>query len=141
MPIVRTNLEIPRVQGLIKELDESGQPDVLHLVSVGGWNGPHLDSGLTAIEWFETFQRELGPTFDGIDWDLEGHDRIDSPTNFFTTDCLEKIGVVSQLAKAGRFCSGGPHPLVSRCVVHPNPPVMDTFSWIYCHGSTTSVVS
>ena len=31
------------VQDLIEKLDSEGYDDTVHLVSMGGWNGPHLD--------------------------------------------------------------------------------------------------
>ncbi len=37
--------------------------------------------------------------FDGIDWDLEGHDNVQSPTNEFTKECLDQMGGFSALAK------------------------------------------
>lgn len=98
---VQTNLDLKAIRKLIEDLDNSGYGHVVHLVSFGGWNGPHLDARLSAVEWYSTFRREVGDIFHGIDWDLEGNDNLDNPRNFFTLDCLEKIGAISQMAKAG----------------------------------------
>lgn len=39
------------MQKMIIDLDVKGYTDMVHLVSFGGWNGPHLDAQLSAIEW------------------------------------------------------------------------------------------
>lgn len=40
--------------------------------------------------------------FHGIDWDLEGNDDLNSPYNYFTKDCLDKMGQISHLMKQGK---------------------------------------
>jgi len=43
---------------------------------------------------------ELGfDGFEGIDWDLEGNDVVNSPWNYFTVEVLNLMGEISQLAK------------------------------------------
>ena len=37
--------------------------------------------------------------FDGFDWDIEGNDDMNSKYNVFTTECLDLMGEMSQLAK------------------------------------------
>jgi hypothetical protein len=37
--------------------------------------------------------------YEGFDWDIEGNDDLSSPYNYFTTDCLDLMGTMSQLAK------------------------------------------
>lgn len=58
--------------------------DVVHLVSIGGWNSPHPNTNFTGQQWWdywlqwnqEASRPALGwPGFDGFDWDIEGHDR------------------------------------------------------------------
>ena len=95
-----TKLDLTRIRELIDELDELGY-DILHLVSVGGWNGAQLDSNVDAKEWFGVFRDKLGDKFDGIDWDLEGNDVLDSEYNYFSLDCLNKMGEISRMAKQG----------------------------------------
>jgi hypothetical protein len=86
-----------------------GYGHVVHLVAFGGWNGPHLPSGFTSSQLFETFQQyneyyipsegtyqEKKRLFDGIDWDLEGHDILNHPTNEFTLECLNQMGEFSE---------------------------------------------
>lgn len=96
---VITKLDLSAIQDLIVELDSSGYGDVVHLVSVGGWNGPHLDPKLSATDWYSVWKREMGNIFHGIDWDLEGNDAVESASNFFTVDCLDKMGAISRRAK------------------------------------------
>ena len=100
---IKTGLDLDAIRALIQELDDTGYSDVVHLVSFGGWNGPHLDPKLTAEEWYEDGWKGsiAGQIFHGVDWDLEGHNDLDSPTNVFTVECLEKMGLVSQKMKAG----------------------------------------
>jgi len=83
---------------MINQLDSEGYNDTVHLVSFGGWNGPHLPDKLDVYDMYRTFQNEYGGIFHGIDWDLEGNNRLDSPTNLFTIDCLENMGRFSQTA-------------------------------------------
>ena len=95
-----TNLDLKKVAALIQELDETGFSDVVHLVSCGGWNGPHLDTTLSAEEWYQGWiDSSLSTVFHGIDWDLEGNDDLNSPYNIFTVECLEKMGTISKSMK------------------------------------------
>jgi len=112
---VISKLELKASQNLtkLKEykriLDEMGYNDVVHIVAFGGWNGPHLPPGYSGKELYQAFndfntQNESGDDdaefiWDGIDWDLEGHDNLDNPTNEFTTECLDQMGEMSALAK------------------------------------------
>lgn len=98
---VSTNLNLTAIRDLIDELDHSGFGHVLHFASVGGWNGAHLNAAITAHEWYLTFNDSVGDVFDGIDWDLEGNDQMISSDNFFTVECLDKMGDISRLAKEG----------------------------------------
>ena len=103
---LETNLDIEGIRQLITDLDEEGYDDTIHLVSSGGWNGPHLDPKLSSLEWYLAFKELIGDVFHGIDWDLEGHDNLDSPTNVFSVECLEKVGAISQMAKADGYLIG-----------------------------------
>lgn len=96
-----SKLDLDAIRDLRHELKNDGYSDVVHLMSVGGWNGPHLDAEVSSVEWYTTFKEELGVFFDGIDWDLEGNDDLSSPYNEFTVQCLQKMGAISQMAKAG----------------------------------------
>ena len=112
---VSTNLNLTAIRDLIDELDHSGFDDVLHFASVGGWNGAHLNAAITAHEWYLTFNESVGDVFDGIDWDLEGNDRMSSSENFFALECLDKMGEISRLAKEGMcehalFLDAAPSP-------------------------------
>lgn len=98
---ISTTLYLNEVRRLIVELRQTGFHDVLHFVSVGGWNGPHLDPKVSAFEWYRIFNMEVGDIFDGIDWDLEGNDQMESPYNEFTLEVLNKMGEISRMAKTG----------------------------------------
>jgi hypothetical protein len=77
--------------------------DVVHIISIGGWNAPHPDITNTALDVFQTFDNwnnQFGfRMFDGIDWDIEGNDDFSSPYNKFTKDELDLMGKFSQIAK------------------------------------------
>jgi hypothetical protein len=82
---------------------------VTHLITIGGWNAKHPTTTNSAEEVYAAWKRwnEVDmadsssdfPGFDGIDWDIEGHDDVSSPNNHFTVEVLDMIGRVSQLAK------------------------------------------
>jgi len=101
------SLDATRIRRHIHDLDEEGYSDTIHLVSFGGWNGPHLDTRISCERWFKTWRGmadDIG--FHGIDWDLEGHDDIHSPTNHFSVDCLNRMGCISRMAKEEGYIIG-----------------------------------
>jgi hypothetical protein len=99
---IKTDLDLLGIRQLIHELDHSGYAHVIHLVSFGGWNGPHLDPQLSAEEWYRCWKEsETGSLFHGIDWDLEGHDDLSKPTNVFAISCLDTMGHISRMMKEG----------------------------------------
>lgn len=105
--IIRTHFDLTAVKECIQKLDRQGWPHVVHLASFGGWNGPHLDSRLTAEEWYHGgFKKHLGDTFHGLDWDIEGHDDLTSANNEFSMDCLDKMVAISQMAHADGYIVG-----------------------------------
>lgn len=105
-PRIVTNLDLSAIRVLIDELDETGYDDVVHLVSFGGWNGPHLDPKLSATEWYSAWRKEVGGLFHGLDWDLEGNDTLENDENLFTAECLDKMGEISRVAKADGYIIG-----------------------------------
>ncbi|OEU18176.1 beta-glucosidase [Fragilariopsis cylindrus CCMP1102] len=94
---------------MINKLDSEGYDDTVHLVSFGGWNGPHLPDELDVYDMYKSFQdfnTYCDNIFHGIDWDLEGHDRLDHSTNLFSIDCLNNMGIFSQLASNDGYIVG-----------------------------------
>lgn len=91
---------------MIAQLDQEGYDDTVHLVSFGGWNGPHLPDDLSVPDMYEAWKELAGDIFHGVDWDLEGHDGLDNPTNVFSVECLEHMGRFSELAQADGFVVG-----------------------------------
>lgn len=83
--------------------------DVLHMVSIGGWNAPLPDTTHTAETWARVFAQwnavdrarpDLGwYGFDGIDWDAEGNDDPDNTKNHVSRAHLDLIGRLSQVLK------------------------------------------
>jgi chitinase len=88
----------------VSALDQEGL-SVIHLVSFGGWNGPHLPPEDPKV-LYESWKSTFGDVFDGFDWDLEGHDDLGSPTNEFTVFCLDQMGQMSMMAKDDGFIVG-----------------------------------
>ena len=100
---ISTTINLTAVRSLLIDLQMSGYGDVLHFASVGGWNGAHVDTTIAPSQWYRVFTEIVGDIFDGIDWDLEGNDALNSRYNFFTLECLTNVGMVSQLTKQGMF--------------------------------------
>ncbi|GFH52164.1 beta-glucosidase [Chaetoceros tenuissimus] len=103
---IKSGLNVDNFIKYKKQLIDLGYNDVVHLTAFGGWNGFHLPSGYSAEQLFHEFQSFNSqqdhledPLFDGIDWDLEGHDNVQSPNNEFTKECLDQMGEFSKLAK------------------------------------------
>lgn len=105
---------IARMAGSMEDAPYS----VLHMVSVGGWNAPWPSTRHSADAWFAAFdawnRHVIAHThawrgFDGIDWDVEGHDDSSQRANHVTEDHLLLIGEFSMLAKrAGYIVSLAP---------------------------------
>ena len=96
-------LDLNCIRQMIHELDNEGYNDTLHLVSVGGWNGPHLDENISGIEWYSIWRNQVGNIFHGIDFDLEGNTNLTDSNNYFTIDCLNKMGTISKLAHSDGY--------------------------------------
>jgi len=95
---IRTNLDLQTIASFINQLDIDGYSNIIHLTSFGGWNGPHLDTTLSAHEWYTIWQySNASKIFHGIDFDLEGSDNLTSTNNVFTVDCLNLMGSISTL--------------------------------------------
>ena len=71
------------------KLEESGF-EASHLVSFGGWNGPHPETSKTGAEWFAIWDDWNKGVFDGVDWDLEGHDDAEK-SNELTSDVVDLV--------------------------------------------------
>eukprot|EP00954_Amorphochlora_amoebiformis_P009602 746803-Amorphochlora_amoeboformis.AAC.1 len=106
-PISR--LRMGRLRSNVARELEDKKLDVIHLMSIGGWNSPHPDPTLNGKTWFQEWHKwnkevvaneSLGfRGFDGLDWDLEGNDDHDSPYNTMTQETLEIMAVMSVEAK------------------------------------------
>lgn len=89
----------------------------MHLISIGGWAGPHPDTRISSSEWYsfvnkwnydlsEKYLNRKGERFfAGIDWDMEGNDDLPQ-YNTFSVPVLNLMGEMSQMAKRdGYFMS------------------------------------
>ena len=100
-----------KVVQTIKNLTENNY-NVINLISVGGWGAPHPDTRFTAEEYYEEwikFNKRISNEesgffgFDGLDWDIEGTDDINSSINYFTYEELDLMGKFSKLLKNGGY--------------------------------------
>lgn len=101
------------VASIVRQIRHQVDHDVLHLVSIGGWNSPHPRTELTGAQWWDFFkqwneQQVARPAdgwegFAGFDWDLEGNDDPESPNNLFSVQVLDIMGVMATLAKADGY--------------------------------------
>lgn len=88
---------------------ESISQDVLHMVSIGGWNAPLPNTSFSAETWLRviskwneiTYSRpELGwYGFDGFDWDAEGNDDPNEVKNHVLVQHCHLIGKLSSMLK------------------------------------------
>lgn len=97
------------VAGVVAQIEAEGL-SVVHLVSIGGWNSPHPAADFSGAEFWSAWKHwnnnevarpETGwQGFSGFDWDIEGNDDPESPSNMFTMETLRTMGDMSVLAKA-----------------------------------------
>ena len=86
-PAITNGPNIDCVSLIAQKLKEKGL-DVIHLISIGGWNSPHPSTENSAEKVFDNWhiwntkdvaRPERGWFgFDGFDWDIEGNDDVDS---------------------------------------------------------------
>mmetsp|Transcript_104297 Transcript_104297/g.300636 ORF Transcript_104297/g.300636 Transcript_104297/m.300636 type:complete len:362 (-) Transcript_104297:219-1304(-) len=74
-----------------------GRDKVKHLISIGGWDAAHPDTTHTAEEYFTAWESFSDGLYDGLDWDLEGNDNLQSEWNYFSKPCLELMADFSKL--------------------------------------------
>ena len=106
-PVFKRGPNYEDVAKMIKRFKDNNY-SVINLMSIGGWNSPHVNTNFTAEEYFEEwvkFNEKISNKlydfygFDGIDWDIEGHDNMESSINHFTYKELDIMGEFSQLLK------------------------------------------
>ena len=106
-PIFKGGPDYECVAKMVKRFKDNNYP-VVNLISIGGWNCPHVNTKFSAKEYFQEWikfndkisNKENGfEGFDGIDWDIEGNDNMESSINHFTYEELDLMGEFSQLLK------------------------------------------
>ena len=100
-PIIRTDLPMEQIKQIKAKYKNK---NLIHMAAFGGWNGPHppINENISGIEWcraFMKFNQRHENVFDGIDWDLEGHDDREAPTSRFTIEVLDIMAEFSIEAK------------------------------------------
>jgi len=101
-------LDFECIRKLIIDMDAEGYDDTVHLVSFGGWDGPHFDENtseqnMSAKEWFHVWKQAVGSIFHGLDFDFEGNDVLESPRNEFSLETLDMMGSICQFAKQNGY--------------------------------------
>ncbi|KAJ1458357.1 hypothetical protein M885DRAFT_614704 [Pelagophyceae sp. CCMP2097] len=107
-PRIRATFDLSEVLKAKARMAAAGQ-NVAHLVAFGGWNGAHPSTSLKGEGWFDlwaAWNAENGDVFDGIDWDLEGHDDAGAETSNLDPVVVEVVGEFSRSAKAAGFVVG-----------------------------------
>lgn len=100
LPIIGSRLNLTCIEHLIRSLGQTGYADTVHLASIGGWDGGHLPEDYDADVIYEVWKDWSNGIFHGIDWDLEGNDILQHSNNYFSLECLDKMGEISSLAKS-----------------------------------------
>lgn len=107
------------VQSIIERTKQINK-DIVHLMSIGGWNSPHIDESFDCNVWFntiDTWNKSLFVNneelelfgFDGFDYDLEGNDDFNSPYNKFSFKQLNLMGELAiNLKKEGYLVTMAP---------------------------------
>ena len=110
-PIFKGDLDYTCVAKMNQRFVENNL-NIINLLSVGGSGCPHINTDFTANEYLDEwikFNQKISSTenhffgFDGIDWDIEGNEDLESNNNYFTYKELEIIGKLSQLLKKERY--------------------------------------
>jgi chitinase len=111
-PAITNGPDMDCVANISKTLRDK-KLDVVHLISIGGWNSPHPSTRHSAEETFNHWHDWntkvaarpasgfLG--FDGIDWDIEGNDDLGSKLNVFSPATLDLMGEFSRMAKRAGY--------------------------------------
>ena len=102
---VHPTFNVDKVRALRERLEGTGA-EVAHLVAFGGWNGPHPSTKASGKQWFECWRiwnDKHGMPFDGIDWDLEGHDDPKATSASFTKALVDLVSDFSVVAHRAGF--------------------------------------
>jgi len=94
------------IRNIQKQLVDKSFENIVHLVSIGGWNAAHPCKSHEASEWFTAFHKwncDIGFLFHGIDWDLEGNDNLDNSNNQFSRHTLLLMADLSKLMKSNGY--------------------------------------
>jgi chitinase len=109
-PLIQGNLNYTEIALLNNEIKRLGFT-VINMICVGGWNAKHpIGVPLAIFNKFKRWNTEIVARpelnflgFDGIDWDIEGHDNLNSPNNLFKIETLDLMGELSILLKEDGF--------------------------------------
>ena len=108
---IQRGLDYKKVALMTKKFKDNNYK-IINLISIGGWNSKHISEKFTAEEYYETFikfnEKISDPSvdfygFDGIDWDIEGHDDFSNSINKFTFKELDLMGQLSVLLKKNNY--------------------------------------
>ena len=107
IPIFKRGPDYECVSKMVKRFKDNNY-SVINLISIGGWNSPHPNTKFKANEYYQewvkfnniiTNEENEFYGFDGIDWDIEGNDNMESTINHFTFEELDLMGEFSQILK------------------------------------------
>lgn len=102
-PTIRETFNLEDIAATKRRIGALGL-DVCHLVAFGGWNGPHPSTRFKGSMWWDTFRAwNDNELFDGVDWDLEGHDNPEAPTCILSAEVEEIVLTFTTLARSAGF--------------------------------------
>lgn len=102
--LLQGNVTAEKIQPVHAGLVDMGRSDVIHMLSIGGWGVEHrwagsceeqncsgADYASSFRSWNSNIMQKVDgfPGFAGIDWDLEGVNKLASPSNVFTSEELQ----------------------------------------------------
>jgi len=97
--LVQGSVTEEKIKPVHEGLVAANRADVLHILSIGGWGVQHNFSETCGVKqcngteyaasfrtWNDKLKSQISgfPGFAGLDWDIEGVDKIGSPSNNFT---------------------------------------------------------
>jgi len=103
---INPTFDLKNAERTIKRIRKEKDTQVIHLTSIGGWNGPHPSTRIDGVSWFKIWEKWNNNIFDGIDWDLEGHDDPSVPTTILDDSILNLMHDFTLAAQANGYIVG-----------------------------------
>ena len=107
LPYVAPTFDVEAVrEARARATKVAGRDGVAFLCAFGGWNGPHPSTRLGGGAWYDCWKawnEAQGGLFDGVDWDLEGHDDPEAATATMDAALVDLVADFSARAAEDGF--------------------------------------